>query len=60
MDRPLDPAARRRTLLRRTAFAVVVVAGLGACYALAAAWATPSVRRERVRIARVDREYGAG
>ena len=54
MDRPLDTALRRRTLIRR----ILVPAGVLLAVVLLLAWGTsrlrPSLSRDRVRLARVE------
>lgn len=55
MDRPVDPAVRRRRKLRRLLLPAAAVAAGLALIALLTGWLQPSVRRDRIRIATVDR-----
>jgi HlyD family secretion protein len=55
MDRPIDPADRRRRRLRRLVLPLAVVAAGVALIVLITGWLQPSIRRDRVRTARVER-----
>jgi len=55
MDRPIDPSHQRRRKLRRLAIPVVVTAVGLILIVLMTGWLRPSVRRDRVRTARVER-----
>lgn len=55
MDRPVDPAARRRRTLRRL-LPVFGIVGAGLILLVAlTGWLQPSVRRDRIRTARVEK-----
>ncbi len=53
MDRPVDPAHRRRRILRRGMIGVAVVAAGVTLIAVAIGWFRPSVRHDRIRLATV-------
>jgi len=55
MDRALDPAFRRRRLIRRVGLAVALAGGVALLLVLLPGWLRPSVSRERLRIETVDR-----
>lgn len=55
MDRPLDPDFVQQQRRRRLGFAVVATAGLVAAWLLLPRWLGPSITRERVRLAKVER-----
>jgi len=55
MDRDLDPAFRRRTLIRRLATGAAIAGGILTLLLLLPAWLRPSVDRARIRIETVER-----
>ncbi|UCE03657.1 MAG: efflux RND transporter periplasmic adaptor subunit [Candidatus Latescibacterota bacterium] len=55
MDRPLDPKIRQREGAKRLLLALGIVAILAWLVALVPGWVRPSVKRTRIRTARVER-----
>ena len=54
MDRPLDPGARRRRRLRRLIWPLTGAAVVAVLVLALVGWLRPSVRRDRIRTARVE------
>jgi HlyD family secretion protein len=55
MDREIELRIRRLRILKRAAFAVVLLLALSAGLIWGPAWIRPSVKRSQIRIAKVDR-----
>jgi HlyD family secretion protein len=55
MDREIDRATRRRRMAGRIAGGVAVLGGAGVLLALLPGWFSPVLRRERIRLAPVER-----
>lgn len=55
MDRPIDSGFRRRRLLKRVLASVGIVGGVVLLLFTVAGWIRPSVRRQDIRTAKVDR-----
>ena len=56
MDRQIDPATQRRRKLKRLVFPAAALIVTLALIALLTGWLRPSIRRDRVRTAKVERD----
>jgi HlyD family secretion protein len=54
MDREIDPAFRRRQIVRRTLLTLAAVASLAAAFVWLPGWLKPSLARAQIRTARVE------